>query len=105
MRTYGRVNGVWTEVTETTDVWLTTFVQTLKLQQGESPFYGNYGLPAKESVMGQLAPDAAVARTVAQYSQYFAALSATAIPGATMPTYAIRAVRPDGSINTSPIAT
>lgn len=84
MRTYGRVYdefGVPTWIVVETDanghndyVWATTLVQVLKLNLGESPFYGNYGIPAHPSVVQQVFPDFYVARTQQQFSQFFASL-------------------------------
>jgi hypothetical protein len=102
MRTYGRTStGQWVEITDTDYVWLATLAQTLRLQQGESPFYANYGIPAIQSVISQIAPDAAVARTQMQFAKYFASLSVTRILAAKNPTYNIRAVFPNGG---SPIS-
>ena len=44
MRTWGRVAGVWTEVStapngDNSEVWLTTLAQTLLLYLNESPFF------------------------------------------------------------------
>lgn len=98
MRTWGRSkDGAWHEVTDTSLVWLTTLIQTLKLEQGESPMFGNYGLPAQQAVISQIIPDAAVARTQAQFSPYFASLAVSADTTAQQPTYNIQAVLPDGS--------
>jgi len=106
MRSYGRNSlGVWVEITDPNYVQLATLVQTLRLQQGESPFYANYGIPAKQSVMSQLAPDAAVNRTQAQYSQYFANLSVARVVSATSPTYDIRAIFQNGTVIQSTLAT
>lgn len=97
MRTYGRVQnpdgsfGPW-RVVETTPqgfddlVWVTTLCQTLKLFLNESPFYANYGIPAKTSIVQQVAPDYYVARTQQQFSQYFASLIIAKTP-AQRPTY------------------
>lgn len=84
MRTYGRVfhkdgSYTWTQVNTTADgandsVWLTTLIQCLLLNLGESPFYANYGIPAKPSVLQQIFPDFYVARTQQQFSPYFASL-------------------------------
>ena len=90
MRTYGRIPNpastpivplppVWTEVTTDANgfndlVYATTLIQVLKLNQGESPFYANYGIPAKTSVVTQGAPDYQSMRTQQQFSQYFANL-------------------------------
>jgi hypothetical protein len=99
MRTYGRdKNGTWFRITETSHVWLATLVQTLRLGQGESPFFGNYGIPAQQSVITQIAPDAAVARTQAQYAPYFAMLTVTKDNAARQPTYAVECVFQDGTL-------
>lgn len=104
MRTYGRdENGNWYRITDTSYVWLATLVQTLRLGQGESPLFGNYGIPAQQSVIAQIAPDAAVARTQAQYAPYFAMLTVTADNTAQQPTYNVEAVFQDGTIIQSPV--
>ena len=102
MRTWGRdQTGAWHEITDTSRVWLATLVQTLRLEQNESPLFGNYGLPARQSVNTQIAPDAAVARTQSQYAPHFASLVVSADTTAQQPTYSIVATEPDGSpINT-----
>jgi hypothetical protein len=84
MRVYGRTkdelgNKSWVVVqTDSTGnneyVYVTALVQVLKLNLGESPFYGNYGIPARQAVMQQLAPDFYVAFIQSQYSKYFASL-------------------------------
>lgn len=85
MRTYGRVFDVltgaptWVEVTTDANglddmVWLTTLIQTLKLNLGESPFFANFGIPAHASVMQQVQPDYYIAYTQRQYASRFASL-------------------------------
>jgi hypothetical protein len=85
MRTYGRTRDVLTGVKTwqlvTTDsggyndsVYLTTLAQVLKLNLGESPFYGDWGIPAHQSVVLQVAPDYYMALTQQRFSQYFASL-------------------------------
>lgn len=106
MRTWGRnAQGDWIEITDTGRVWLATLVQTLRLSQGESPFWGNYGIPAAQSVITQIAPDAAVARTQAQYSVYFASLAVSADTTAQQPTYIVQAVMLDGQLINTSVAT
>lgn len=101
MRTYGRdKDGVWTTLTDTSSVWLATLVQTLRLIQGESQFYAGYGLPAIQSVVTQIAPDAAVARTQAQFSPYFASLTIARDNTAAEPTYSVSVVFLDGTSHT-----
>lgn len=91
MRTYGRqldpATGKlkWIKVETTPEagddyVWLTTLCQTLKLNLGESPFFANYGIPAKPSVVQQVFPDFYVTRTQQQYAPRFASLIVTKIP-------------------------
>lgn len=86
MRTWGRVRGAngeltqWVKVETAPDgsndlVWAVTLIQCLKLNLNESPFYSNYGIPAHQSVIQQVAPDFNVALTQQQFSQYFASLS------------------------------
>ena len=105
-RTYGRTpDGVWHEVDEPNYIQLATLAQVLRLQQGESPFYASYGIPAHNSVMAQLAPDAAVNRTQQQFAPYFSALSVTRIAGAANPTYDLTAVFLDGTVISSTLAT
>ena len=106
MRTWGRnAQKQWVELTSYSDVWLATLVQTLRLGQGESPFYGNYGLPAQQSVVTQIAPDAAVARTQSQYSPYFASLAISADTTAQQPTYTVQAVLKNGQLLSTSVAT
>ena len=106
MRTFGRVytNGVpgpW-EVVNTDPngfndfVYLTTLCQVLKLQLGESPFDGNYGIPAVGSVLSQTAPDFNIAFTQQQFAKYFASL-VIAKQNTGPPTYKISVVTTQGA--------
>jgi hypothetical protein len=100
MRSYGRdSDGNWIEIDETSLIWLATLVQTLRLVQGESPFYALYGIPAIQSIITQIAPDAAIARTQSQFAQYFASLTVARDNSATDPTYSVRAVFLDGTVS------
>jgi hypothetical protein len=85
MRTYGRpdnpdgTKGPWTMVTTDANglndmVMLTTLAQVLKLNLGESPFFANYGIPARASVMTQIYPDYNTAFTQQSFAPQFAAL-------------------------------
>jgi len=111
MRTYGRItnpNGTktWVEVTTDADgfndmVYVTTLCQCLLLNLGESPFYANYGIPAKQSIVQQIAPDYYVAQTQRQFAQYFANL-AIAKKSSNPPTYQINVTTHQGvKINAS----
>lgn len=85
MRTYGRTYselGVPTWVEVSTDangfndaVYLTTLIQNLLLNLGESPFYANNGIPAQQSVVTQIFPDFYVAQVQTQFAPFFASLS------------------------------
>jgi hypothetical protein len=90
MRTYGRTylydssgsligHGPWQVVTTDANglndmVMLTTLAQVLLLNMGESPFYANFGLPARSSVMHQVFPDYNVAFTQQAFAPQFASL-------------------------------
>ena len=99
MRTFGRVydaNKVPTWVEVSTDasgrndlVWATTLCQTLLLNLNESPFFANYGIPAKTALIQQVAPDFYVMRTQQQFSQYFANLVISRVPAAADPVYKV----------------
>lgn len=87
MRTWGRIEntGEWIEITTDPDgfndaVWITTLAQVLQLNRGESPFFGNYGIPAQQSVISQLFPDWYVSETQAQFAGFFSSLSLRKIP-------------------------
>jgi hypothetical protein len=106
MRTYGiNESGQWVEVTETSYIWLATLAQTLRLNQGESPFYANYGIPAHDAVMTQVAPNLAINRTQQQYAPYFASLSVYKDPNIADPTYRISAVFQNGTTIQTTVAT
>ena len=70
-------------------VFVTTLAQVLKLNLNESPFYANYGIPAKQSVLQQIFPDYYVYMTQQQFSSYFASLVITRNPALTTPTYTV----------------
>lgn len=84
MRTWGRItnpDGSRTWVKVSTDengqndlVWLTTLIQCLKLNLNESPFFGDLGIPAHQSVVQQVVPDFYVAKTQQYFSSHFASL-------------------------------
>lgn len=106
MRTYGRVyasDGSYEWVKIETDefgsndyVWLTTLIQSLLLNLGESPFYANYGIPAHPSVVQQIFPDFYVYRTQQQFAPYFANLIIIKEPDPT-PTYEVNVTLNNGT--------
>lgn len=82
MRTFGRVTDPatgarwWVEVDPDANgfndsIYLTALCQVLKLNYGESPFYGDWGLPAHESVVTQIYPDYYVMLTQQRFAPYF----------------------------------
>ena len=85
MRVYGRTRDVLTGAKTwhvvTTDargfndmVYLTNMVQVLKLNLGESPFYSDWGIPARDSVVTQIYPDYYVALTHQRFAARFMSL-------------------------------
>lgn len=85
MRVWGRPRnrdgsvGQWESIETDTSgsndlVYVTALCQVLLLNLGESPFFGNFGIPAVQSVMQQVWPDFYVVYTQQQYAQYFSSL-------------------------------
>lgn len=70
---------VWVEVDTDANgyndaVWLTTLCQVLQLGLNESPIFGNWGIPAQQSVVTQILPDYYVTITQQQFAAFFLAL-------------------------------
>jgi hypothetical protein len=78
-------------------VYIVTLIQVLKLNLNESPFFANYGIPAHQSVIQQVAPDFNVALTQQLFASYFASLSIIkrSLP---TPTYDVRIVTHQGVV-------
>lgn len=103
MRTYGRIKDSasptgfkWIEVQTDANghddyVWITTLIQCLKLNLGESPFFADYGIPAQQSVIQQIFPDYYVMQTQQQFAARFASLIISKQPFA-QPTYNVNIV-------------
>lgn len=85
-------------------VWLTTLAQVLQLGLNESPFFGNYGIPAQQSVVTQVFPDYYVSLTQQNFAQYFLALLVSK-RNSFDPTYDINATATPGSILMNPVPT
>ena len=100
----------WVEVTTDANgnndlVYFTTLAQVLKLSLGESPFFANYGIPARQSVMQQVWPDFYVALTQQTFAPFFASLLLSKSATAQVPTYTITAITHAGvPINTQVVA-
>lgn len=101
---YGLTTGE-TVIVDAGYIWLATLAQTLRLSTKESPFYANYGIPAQQSVMTQIAPDISIINTQTQYAPYFASLTVTKQLNAVNPTYNISAVFLNGTTIQTVVAT
>lgn len=105
MRIFGRYtdasgNKKWTVVETAPNgsndaVYLVNLIQVLLLNLGESPFYANYGIPAKPSVVQQVFPDFYVTRTQQLFSSFFASLIIIKQPSRT-PTYNVSVITHQG---------
>jgi len=109
VRTWGRVNGVWTEVSTDANgfndyVYITTLCQCLLLNLGEDPFFSNYGINAFPSVLTQVFPDYYTYQTQDQFKQYFASLTVQKVNSKT-PTYNISVVTHFGVVFQVSLAT
>ncbi len=93
---------IWVEVSTDSAgyddyVYITALVQTLRLNLGESPFWGNFGIPAKDSIMQQIAPDYFVAFIQQYYAPHFASLIVSRDVTKVDPTYNVQLIRNNGS--------
>jgi hypothetical protein len=96
---------VWVEVQTDVNgdnswVYLVTMLQELQLELNESPFFANRGLPARESILQQVAPDLYMSLIQQNYSQYFASLviSRQPDPASGDPTYQVNVIFNSGVI-------
>ena len=100
-------NYTWVEV-ETDEngfndaVWLTTLAQVLQLGLNESPIFGNWGIPAQQSVLTQILPDYYVTLTQQQFSAYFLSLIVTKL-SEIEPAYRIQATANPGAVLMNPV--
>lgn len=108
IRTYGRVTDPksgarwWVEVDcdangNPDTVYLTALIQTLKLNWGESPFFGDWGIPAHQSVVQQVFPDYFVLLTQKRYAPFFMTLGIVKQPVDT-PTYDVSVQFKNGAV-------
>jgi len=105
MRNYGvDSNQNWVTITDPNYVYLAATAQALRLNLNESPMYGNYGIPAQQSVASQIAPNAAIIRTQNQYAPYFSSLVITNQQSTPQPTYNISAIFQNGVVVSSVVA-
>lgn len=78
-------------------VMLVVLCQVLLLNLNESPFWANYGIPARQAVQQQVSPDYYLARVQQQFAQYFASLIIVRQPGP-VPAYGINVITLQGSV-------
>jgi len=115
MRTYGRIydengNPTWIEVATDANglndaVYLTSLVQAIKLNLGESPFYANVGIPQYQTVVTQVLPDYYMLQMQALYAPFFASLIVNRLALSNPPTYQVTAITHSGALLTTAIAT
>ena len=114
MRTYGRAYNksdntyTWVEVNTDANgfndaVYVTTLIQCLKLNLGESPFNANYGIPAQQSVVTQLFPDMYVMQTQQQFAPHFASIVIAKVQNMLAPYYNVNILTHLGSTITRQI--
>lgn len=116
MRTYGRVPVTpggkptkWVMVTTDEngfddDVYLTTLCQCFKLNLNESPFFGNYGIAARQAVILQVFPDWDIWKTQRQFAPFFASL-VVAKESSPTPTYTVNVTTNYGAKRQVQVAT
>lgn len=114
MRTWGRVPNEssptgydWVEVATDANgfndaVWYTTLCQVLALGLNESPIFGNWGIPAQQSIVTQVLPDYYVNLTQQQFASYFLSLIITKI-SANPPDYDVKVTANPGAILMDPV--
>lgn len=114
MRTYGRLTNsdgsyTWTQISTDANgnddlVWLTTLIQCLKLELGESPMFATYGIPSRQSVITQVSPDYYVSLMQQAFAPYFASLLVTKVAGQVNPTYVVSVMTHAGVSLTAKVA-
>ena len=73
----------------------TWFIQCCKLSTNESPFFGDWGLPAQQSLIQQVAPDLSMSIMQQRFSPYFASLLVAKNSGST-PSYNVTIITHQG---------
>ncbi len=68
-------------------VHITALAQTFKLNLNESPFWANFGIPARDTILQQIWPDFYVTFIQQYYSQFFASLIVTPVRESFEPYY------------------
>ena len=89
---------------DNSQVYLTALAQALKLNLNESPFYGDWGIPAHSSVVQQIPPDYNIMLTQQRFAPYFASLIISRI-SSNPPTYQVNVTTNYGAVLSYTIAT
>lgn len=103
MRVYGRnPEGQWIVVTTdangSNDIcYAVALAQILSLVKGESPFFGQSGIPTQQAIQQQVAPSYYVQLIQQQYAQFFASLTITQVL-ANPPSYSVVIITHAGTI-------
>jgi len=80
-------------------VMLTTLCQVLRLNKNESPFFADWGIYAKGSIMQQVAPDSDMSAIQQQFAPSFASLVISKQPSTPQnptPTYNVNVITHQG---------
>src|SRR4051812_15117975 len=79
------------------NVYLTAMAQEFQLNINESPFFGDRGVPAHQSVMQQIFPDWYVWKIQRLYAPKFSSLTMSRVPDLTTPTYDVLVITNQGA--------
>jgi len=101
MRTYGKINNVWSTVQTDANqhddyVWITTLLNNLNLVLGESPLYAQNGIPAQDSLVTQVFPDFYVSKMQQEFAPHFFSLKIYKTQSRT-PTYQVDLITKKGT--------
>lgn len=113
MRIWGRVwadanDWTWVEITPDANglldnIRITNLIQVLLLCLDESPFWGNWGIPAEPTIVQQVFPDYYVAQIQNQFAPYFQSLIISKTDDPT-PTYNIKIITNQGAVINEQVA-
>jgi hypothetical protein len=79
-------------------VYLSCLIQWFRLNLGESPFFANAGIPARQSVITGVAPDYYAMYAQQWFAPYFASIAIARQPGSNPPTYSVIVTTHSGSV-------
>lgn len=115
MRVWGRTqdelgNKSWVQVNTDAaglndQVYLTALCQWLKLNLGESPMYGNAGIPAQQTIMTQVFPDFYANNAQQVFAPYFVRCQVQRVPNSASPAYYVNVTTHYGATISTQIGT